>query len=559
MVRALSLIFIVLCYSAFAQEVVVSSKVEGTAHLGMPVDGVITITHDRSVVVDTSSFLLGGDPFKVEFLKDVQIASNLPLVISIYNFTIEPQEVGLQELPKVSVTVGGKVYHSYSSTYQVEEAKEGPKGVRGSIVLKIEPLVVGDTPLYPGQRIEVGYRYIFNYSHELTREELPMLEAKGFSKLGGKEAETKIEGKLIHYDVLQQVEAVEPGVYQFAPARIQGRAWKKERFGKKNYAKRESTAESAPITIEVLSFPEEGKPPSFNGAIGEDLSFSLELKTPSEVTVGDKMVLLITIKGNGELASLSAPEVCCQPGFSGFFRTSDLPPIEDLFGSTKTFTVEMRPLNDKITEIPSLEFSYFNPKEKKYVAIQSDPIPLKVSPMTEPLKKEQHVQLFDQENENGQEADATPKLIEIVGNFEIIDDDLRDQWFGTWWVLLIIPLGIGALLLQLNLRQYLEQQKGVVKSMTAKGIFDQAIKKGPKSPGFFAQIHEAFLLRLVEIHEINTGDISLSKLSTKGQVGKVRAFLEEVQAVRFDGKEEDFGPEWIVEAKALFKELGDDE
>ncbi len=553
MVRALSLLFFVFCSSIFAQEVIVTSKIEGSPQLGMPVEGTITITHDRSKAVDTNSFAMGGEPLEVEFLKEVQVAPDLPLIISIYTFTIEPQEVGLQELPRVSVDVGGTVYHSFSSTYQVEKAKKQPQVSGGSIVLKIEPLVIGKTPLYPGQRIKVGYRYIFNYSHELSREELPLLKAEGFSKLGAKETETKVEGKLVYYDVLQEVEAVEPGVYTFAPAKIQGRAWKKERLGKKNYAKQESTAESAPVAIEVLAFPEEGKPPSFNGAIGEDLSFSVELKTPSEVSVGDKIVLLITIKGNGELASLPPPEVCCQPGFSGFFRTSDLPPVEDIFGSIKTFTVEMRPLNDKITAIPSLEFSYFNPKEKQYQAIQSEPIPLKVSPMKEPAKKKQQLPKFDPKEKVEEKVDAALKPIEIEGNFDIKEKDLSNRWFGTWWVLLIIPLGIGVLLLQVNLRRYLEQRRGVKRPKTARELFNDSMKNGPD----FNLLYQALLLRLVEIHEIDDHRISLSQLSKKGLSGKVRNFLEEVETLRFAGKGSGFDSEWTARAKTLFNELGE--
>jgi len=366
-----------------AQDVIVTSEIEDKGKVGMPLSGTITVTHDRKAKVDESSFLLGGEPIEVEYLKEVQVAPNSPLTISIYTFTLMPDEAGLKHLPPVSVYVGGSEYSSFASTYRVEEVKAAPNSPKTSIVLQIEPLIVGDTPLYPGQRIKVGYRYIFNYSQDLKKEIVLLLEAKGFRKVGGKTQETKMDGKLVNLDVLQEVEATEPGEYHFDPARIEGRAWRKGRLGQKDFAVRDSVAESAPATITVLPFPAKDQPPSFNGAIAKELTFKAMLLTSDKVTVGDKMKFKLEFEGVGELATLPIPELCCQPGMSGFFRLSDLPPQESIVGNKKSFVVEMRPLSDKPKEIPALEFSYFDPDDKSYHALKSDPIPLEITPLDE--------------------------------------------------------------------------------------------------------------------------------------------------------------------------------
>lgn len=552
-------LFMLFTLALAAQEVIVTSEIEGNGKVGMPLKGTITITHDRKAAIDENSFMLGEETLEAEYLKDVQVAPNSPLTISIYSFTLMPDEPGLKVLPEIKVNVGGKEYRSYASTYKVEEITAGASSpVKSSIVLDIEPLIEGHVPLYPGQRIKVGYRYIFNYSQDLKKEIVPLLEAKGFKKVGGKTQETKMAGKLVHLDVLQEVEAVEPGEYFFEPARIEGRAWRKGNLGQKDFAVRDSFAESKTVTIAVLPFPEQGKPGSFNGAIGENLTFKTTLLTSDAVTVGDKMKLKLEFKGIGELATLPLLEVCCQPGMSGFFRTNDLPPQEIIQGDTKSFTVEMRPLNDKATEIPSLEFSYFNPVEKTYHIVKSDPIPLVIKPLQggaafveedvpeEKLPQPQAVK----------EQKPVLGAIEIEGDFELVQKDLRNLPFGAPWVLYLIPFGIAALLFQKHLREYMQQKKSEVKEVTSEDLLQQAAKSGISHPRFYQNLHDAFVLRLYELGVVSEKEMATDRLPEEGAAGDVKAFLKEIEEKRFSQSEEKLGPEVIKRAKILFKEIG---
>lgn len=551
-------LFMLLTLSLAAQDVIVTSEIEGKGKVGMPLRGTVTITHDRKLAVDENSFMMGEEPLEVEYLKEVQVAPNSPLTISIYSFTLMPDEPGLKELPEITVTVGGKQFQSFATTYRVEEIKAGAQSPKSSIVLKIEPLIDGDVPLYPGQRIKVGYRYIFNYSQDLKKEIVPLLEAKGFRKVGGKTQETKMAGKLVNLDVLQEVEAVEPGEYYFEPARIEGRAWRKGNLGQKDFAVRESFAESEPVTIAVLPFPKQGQPGSFNGAIGEDLTFEATLLTSDEVTVGDKMKLKLVFQGVGELATLPLLEVCCQPGMSGFFRISDLPPQEIIQDDSKSFTVEMRPLNDKAKEIPALEFSYFNPVEKTYHTVKSEPIPLVIRPL------QNGASIIDEEAPQEKQPQAQtvteqkPVLgaIEIEGDFELVKKDLFNRPFGAPWVLFLIPFGIGALIFQRHLREYLIQKQSEEKVTTSRDLLQTAVKSGVSHPQFYQHLHDALVLRLFEKEIVDDKEMATDQLPEEGSAGDVKAFLKEIEEKRFSPAEEKLGPDIVKRAKTLFKEIG---
>ena len=561
MVKLYSLLFMLaIPLALFCEDVKVTAGIDQEGVIGMTMKGTITVTHDKSLKVDTDSFKIGKESLKVEFLKEIRISSESPLVITLYNFSITPTQSGLQNLPEISVLVGNKVYRSFTTTYKVDEQKatSTPSSGESSVVLKFENIVDGKTILYPGQRLRVGYRFIFNYSIDLTKEEVPLLDAKGFQKIGGKEAKDFTQDNLNYLEATQVIQAIEPGEYQFKPGLIQGRAYTLNRLGKKELADTENRSETDPLTITVLPFPENGKPTSFNGAVGDAFSFTTTLLTPGEMTVGDKITLLIKISGERDPATVPMPEVCCQPGYSGFFRLSDLPPTEETTDKTKTFKVEMRPLTALIKEIPALEFSYFNPEKESYISLRSDPIPIKVSllstngeeELTAPINEKQEIL-----DEHPGEARYHSEAIEIEGVVLLTSQDLENKTFGTWWTLLIIPLGIGALFLQIHMRRFMLEKKRHIKLKQSQELFQEAFHQKPGTPPFFHLLQEAFLLRLVERGDIASTETPPEKIPDQGPAGEVRAFLHLIEEKRFGGKEEVPEKLFLEKAKHLFEEL----
>ena len=109
------------------QDVQISAVVDQQSIYEMqPLKVLVSINHNKNAKVDAASFRIGGKTIKVEFIQDVQISPISPLVLSYYRFTLPGQPVGLYELPEITVKVGGKVYSSIASTYQVEPLKEKP-------------------------------------------------------------------------------------------------------------------------------------------------------------------------------------------------------------------------------------------------------------------------------------------------------------------------------------------------------------------------------------------------------------------------------------------------
>jgi hypothetical protein len=139
--------------------------------------------------------------------------------------------------------------------------------------------------------------------------------------------------------------------------------------------------ESAPLELEVKPLPAEGRPNLFNGMVG-DYRITVQAE-PLDVRVGDPITLTITITAAEHMENIFFQPLRYQPLLVNRFEIpSDrsLPQRED---QSKIYTQTIRPLSTGNTEIPPIQLAYFSPTSNAYVTIQSEPIPLKVSPAEE--------------------------------------------------------------------------------------------------------------------------------------------------------------------------------
>jgi hypothetical protein len=128
---------------------------------------------------------------------------------------------------------------------------------------------------------------------------------------------------------------------------------------------------SLPVTITILPLPEEGKPADFSGAIG---NFILEADPrPLKVGLGDPVTVTMSIRGQGNLATVTKP---------GFANENDFkiyePEIKE-DASGKIFEQVVSPQSLSVKEIPQVRFSFFNPASREYRTLTKGPWPLEVT------------------------------------------------------------------------------------------------------------------------------------------------------------------------------------
>lgn len=126
-----------------------------------------------------------------------------------------------------------------------------------------------------------------------------------------------------------------------------------------------------PIEISVLPLPMSGRPSDFRGTIGD---FSLDAKIDNnEVTLGSPVTLTITVTGEGNRSSVTAPIMK---------ETDDITmydPQAKLLDDGITFTQVLKISSPSIKEIPSVSLSYFDPVKKEYITLKSGPFPINMT------------------------------------------------------------------------------------------------------------------------------------------------------------------------------------
>ena len=154
-------------------------------------------------------------------------------------------------------------------------------------------------------------------------------------------------------------------------------------FGGRELAIASTRSISASATvegIEVLGLPEEGRPSSFTGAVG---NFALKASArPLQVAVGDPITLTVEISdlsGNADMDAIQPPALG-PDSMGGDFRIPSAPLAGTVNGDTKTFTQTVRPTRTGIEAIPPLEFSWFDPVLRTYRSAQTAPIGISVAP-----------------------------------------------------------------------------------------------------------------------------------------------------------------------------------
>jgi hypothetical protein len=528
------------CLPLCAADVKVEAEIDTASYADEPLKGTITITHDRNQTIDNESFVLGKNSLSVSFVKDVQISPNDPLILSIYNFTLPAQPEGLYALPNISVKIGGQTYQSPMASYTVQAKRQAipaapsvapqpapsaASSTPAQPLLHLEASIDGSDTLYPGQRTKFVYHYLYRGDIKLLTEKLPLLDAEGFIKIGEKEINNYVQGDISIMEIVQQVEAVSPGKFSLGPSLVEGQA-----------ASGKLSSEAPAVAVTVLPFPEQDKPASFNGAVGQ-FTFKTSLLSSSEMTLGDELSLGLIISGKGNLKELAVSDLCCQPGISGFFRLSDLPPTETIEGDTKTIVAKFRPLNSLIKEIPSLEFSFFDPTSSKYVVLHSNPIPISIKPGPAQIEepKEEQAAPEPKPEAKEQQAVALPALIQIESTMPLQAADLHNKPFGTWWSMAILPFAILLMIYQSHLKEYLEWKQKQKSVITPGGLFQQAFADQANGKCDFELLKKAFYLALAEAGLLPSPDISDQELPDEGLAKEVKLLLASIDEKRFTG------------------------
>jgi len=338
---------------------------------------------------------------------------NLSVTSSItYNYTILPEKSGTYRISPQSIRVGKNNLQTPELTLRVADSpnptaragsNRAPSGntQTGEDKIAFAELLVPKKTAYVGEMIPVVVRIGFNSRTRVAEMAPPQVNGQGFTvqKLGeGERNLENIDGRsYVVFNYKTAISAARVGNFQIGPVeqkanilvprRSSGTRRKpfdpfsEDPFSDPFFAlpfgglmeQHEINVKSDPVSLEVKALPA-GAPPTFSGAVG---NFSMTAEAnPKRVQIGDPITIKAAISGRGNFDRMNAPELSDERGWHKYPPSSNFKQDDDVgISGTKTFELVVSP-NEKLTMVPPLAFTYFDPVKEKYATLQSETVPL---------------------------------------------------------------------------------------------------------------------------------------------------------------------------------------
>lgn len=300
-------------------------------------------------------------------------------------YAVIGNEVGTYEIPAVPFRVQGQVYKTeplslkiielsgqqpitadrpYFMTFQAASAEAF---VNEIVPIECKLYVRGSNSLgSPGRpRIEGSDKFVIKPFPNTFRVQLEQIEGLPFTT-------TRFPSTVF---------ALSAGDYEIGPGVITASITMLPnnpdgRFPGRNIFSEPRTITSNTLEFKVKPLPDAGRPNSFRGAVG---TFSLEVQTAdTDIRVGDPISIDIKISGAGNFDSVVAPEIAEEPSWKTYRSNRVEGGASADIEQTVIFNQVVIPMAQH-TELPTMEFSYFNPETAEYVTLKSPAIPLKIA------------------------------------------------------------------------------------------------------------------------------------------------------------------------------------
>lgn len=351
------------------------------------------------------------------------------------SYTLKPTAAGKFTVPGATAVVNGKQLHSNSVLVTVtnaplratspsptnplfnlglpEEAPEvdeeyilrkGDKAVdkiKNNLLVKLD---VSKTTCYVGEPVVATYKLYSCLKSESRVTRRPSLSQFSVYDMVQPEANSptieKLNGKLYNVHIIRKVQLypLQDGSFDLDPVeldntvqflRLEGGSGKTATepslddyingISNGRMEEQQVTLASKPVTITVRPLPAAGKPDFFDGAVGK---FTISASLPrTDIPANETGVLEVTVKGQGNLTLINAPQVHWPAGVEGNESTvkENLDKTIAPITGTKVFSYSFVCKQKGTITIPPVAFAYFDPAQNAYKTIYTDSFAVNIS------------------------------------------------------------------------------------------------------------------------------------------------------------------------------------
>lgn len=311
-----------------------------------------------------------------------------------YSYTLAPTARGRFVIKQATIVIDGKTYKSLPKEVEVTAAVDKPSDQMTVDDIADENLhlvaEVSKTAPYLNEAISVVYKLYVSPSINVSNFR-PLDNPKynnfwsqeiSFTKYNVQNGTYK--GQAYRYVILKKVVLYpqKEGKLEIEPLSLDVTldvpTNRRDFFGGRIYTQTNKTVSAGKRTINVKPLPDQGKPLDFSGAVGE-FDFSVSA-SKTELKASESLQAIVEVKGKGNLKLFQLPEPnlpgsleVYEPEFDVDVRTS----LSGMQGKVRNNYTIVPSYRGKYP-IPTISFSYFNPRTSTYHTLSSDEITINV-------------------------------------------------------------------------------------------------------------------------------------------------------------------------------------
>ncbi len=295
-------------------------------------------------------------------------------------------------------------------------------------------------------------------------------------------------------------------------------------FFNRNVKNVKTTLTSKPIKINVKPLPQQGKPESFKGAVGE-FTFKSEIDK-KDLSANDALTLNVSISGRGNIELITSPEIHFPSDFETYepkIKSNIQSSLSGISGS-KIFEYLAIPRASGDFKIDPVKFSYFNPKEAKYYSFSSGELQVSVE------KGDSNSGGITYSSSAQEDIRFIGRDIHHIktGSFELKEKGRFLFASATYYIVIVLPV----LLLILIVLWWKRQEKrksnvGLMKTRKANKIARERLKKAEKlkkandEKAFYDEIAQALWGYIADKFNIKKSNLSIDKVKESLQAKNV--------------------------------------
>ncbi|QWX83436.1 protein BatD [Cellulophaga sp. HaHaR_3_176] len=307
-----------------------------------------------------------------------------------YSYTLQPAGRGTMTIGQATIIIDGKTYKSLTKDIVVTAAVDDPNAPPSADSVADENIhlvaEVSKANPYLNEAVSVIYKLYVGNSINVTN--FRPLDNPKYNNFWSQDMAVKqysaqdgtYDGKPYRYVILKRVVLYpqKTGKLEIEPlsldVSVEVPTSRRDFFGRPLFASTNKTVSAGKRTINVKELPSTGRPANFSGAVG---SFDFSVTTSKKsLNASESLQATVQVSGSGNLKLFQLPEPnlpsaleVYEPEFDEKVRTN----LNGMEGSVKNNYTVVPSFKGKYP-IPSISFSYFNPKTEKYTTINSDEI-----------------------------------------------------------------------------------------------------------------------------------------------------------------------------------------